>query len=289
MRRTRRSAARRARRRLLVRGGAAVALILLAIVGPWIAPYAPEDRDASRRLQSSSWNFWLGTDENGRDILSRTLHGARLTLGVGIWTALLAVAVGALLGVLAGFFGGITETFIMRLQDFLLSFPPLLMAIFLVAFVGSDMRNLVLILALLYVPRVARVIHPIVLAVKELEYVQSARAIGARPSRIIGHAILPNIWGAVLVQFSLTLAAAVIAEAGLSFLGLGPPPPAVSWGRQIRQSFSFMQLSPWPVLWPSIAVTSAVLVFGLLADAVRDRFDVRLRTSTRERSGQAAP
>jgi peptide/nickel transport system permease protein len=172
------------------------------------------------------------------------------------------------------------ETAIMRAMDGLLCFPPILLGIFVVTFLGPSLRNLILVIGVLYVPRFTRVVHASTLAIRELEYVESARALGASAVRVVGGTILPNIVAPILVQASLATGHAILIESGLSFLGLGPPPPTPSWGRMVEQSGRFMQLSALPLLWPSAAISFTVLAFNLLGDGLRDLLDPRLRRGT---------
>jgi peptide/nickel transport system permease protein len=253
-------------------------LILLALGAPLLARHDPNAVNPRVKAQPPSWGYLLGTDEFGRDLLSRLLHGARITLLVGLSSVLLAAAAGTALGTVAAFAGRGVETAIMRTMDGLLCFPPILLGIFVVTFLGPSLPHLILVIGVLYVPRFTRVAHASTLAVRELEYVESARALGASAARVIGRAILPNILAPVLVQASLAAGHAILLESGLSFLGLGPPPPTPSWGRMVEQSGRFMQLSPLPLLWPSAAISATVLAFNLLGDGLRDLLDPRLRS-----------
>jgi peptide/nickel transport system permease protein len=258
--------------------GPAVALLLLtAAFAPVLAPADPNALNPRAKAQPPSLAHVLGTDEFGRDLWSRLVRGARITLLVGLSSVALAAALGTVLGSAAAYARGPAETAVMRVMDGLLCFPPILLGIFVVTFLGPSLRNLILVIGVLYVPRFTRVVHASTLAVRELEYVESARALGASAARIVGRAILPNIVAPILVQASLAAGHAVLLESGLSFLGLGPPPPTPSWGRMVEQSGRFMQLSALPLLWPSAAISLTVLAFNLLGDGLRDLLDPRLR------------
>jgi peptide/nickel transport system permease protein len=273
------SRVRRLRRHRQVLIGLPLVGLLLgaALLAPLLAAQDPNALDPRAKAQPPSMAHLLGTDEFGRDILSRLLHGARITLAVALASVALSVLGGTLLGTVAAYAGRWAETLIMRVMDGMLCFPPILLGIFVVTFLGPSILNLVLVIGVLYVPRFTRVVHSSTLALRELEYVESARALGASTIRIIGRAILPNITAPILVQASLAAGHAILMESGLSFLGLGPPPPAPSWGRMVEQSGRFMQLSALPLLWPSAAISLTVLAFNLLGDGLRDLLDPRLR------------
>jgi peptide/nickel transport system permease protein len=253
------------------------ALLLAAALAPLLAPHDPNRLDPRAKAQWPSAAHWLGTDEFGRDLLSRLVHGARITLAVGLASVAVAATLGTLLGSMAAYAGRAVESAVMRTMDGLLCFPPILLGIFVVTFLGPSIVNLILVIGVLYVPRFTRVVHASTLAVRELEYVESARALGASAPRVVALAILPNILAPILVQASLAAGHAILLESGLSFLGLGPPPPTPSWGRMVEQSGRFLQLGVLPLLWPSAAISGAVLAFNLLGDGLRDRLDPRLR------------
>jgi peptide/nickel transport system permease protein len=249
----------------------------LGLLAPVITKYNPETVNPVARLAGPSTAHLLGADEFGRDILSRLAFGARITLIVAVTSVAIAATGGVLVGLNAGFFAGIWELILMRIIDGLLAFPPILLALFVITFLGPSLVNVILVIGLLYIPRFARVAYGATLPLRETEYVQAARALGLKDVRILLKHVLPNIAAPLLVQGSLALGHAILLESGLSFLGLGPPPPAPSWGRMIEQSNRFMSLSPLPVLWPAVAVSATVLAFNLLGDAIRDVLDPRLR------------
>jgi peptide/nickel transport system permease protein len=255
-----------------------LAVLLIGAVGaPVLVGHDPNRLNVRAKVEPPSFTHFLGTDEFGRDILSRLAYGARITLLVAAASVLLAAVGGTLLGSVAAYAGRGVETVIMRTMDGMLCFPPILLGIFVVTFLGPSIVNLILVIGVLYIPRFTRVVHSSTLAIRELEYVESARALGASAVRIIGRAILPNILAPIFVQASLAAGHAILMESGLSFLGLGPPPPTPSWGRMVEQSGRFMQLSLLPLLWPSAAISATVLAFNLLGDGLRDLLDPRLR------------
>ena len=252
-------------------------LVIGALGAPVLVGHDPNRLNVRAKVEAPSFTHLLGTDEFGRDILSRLAYGARITLVVAAASVLLAALGGTLLGSVAAYAGRGVETVIMRTMDGMLCFPPILLGIFIVTFLGPSIVNLILVIGVLYVPRFTRVVHSSTLAIRELEYVESARALGASAARIIARAILPNILAPIFVQASLAAGHAILMESGLSFLGLGPPPPTPSWGRMVEQSGRFMQLSLLPILWPSAAISVTVLAFNLLGDGLRDLLDPRLR------------
>jgi peptide/nickel transport system permease protein len=271
---------RRARRLQLIAPACLAGLVAgLAVLAPILTAFGPETIDPQHRMALPSAGHLLGTDEFGRDILSRLGFGARITLTVSAASIAIAASIGTLLGGAAAYFGGAADLLVMRIADGLLCFPPILLAIFVITFLGPSVLNVILVIALLYIPRFARLAHAATLSVREMEYVQAALVQGARPFRVLRRTILPNIAAPLFVQASLALGHAILLESGLSFLGLGAPPPAPSWGRMIEQSSRFMSLSVWPIVWPAATVSGTVLAFNLLGDALRDLLDPRLRGS----------
>jgi peptide/nickel transport system permease protein len=263
--------------RVLLSGGFVLLLFFVAIAAPLLTHADPNAMQSQLRFASPSSQAYLGTDQFGRDMLARILYGARLSMEVSLSSVAIAVVVGVLMGMVAAFFGFPTDVVLMRLTDAILSFPPILLAIFVVAFLGSSLRNIILVIGILYVPQFARIAYSSALSVKENDYILAARAIGAQPLRILLRGILPNITAPIIVQSSLAASTAILLEAGLSFLGLGPPPDIPSWGRSIEDASRFMGQHPWGVVIPSIAITLAVLAFNILGDALRDRLDPRLQ------------
>ena len=260
--------------------GLALAVLLIAAFGaPLFAPYDPTVMDIIGRNNPPSANHWLGQDNFGRDILSRLLYGARVSLTVAIVSAAIAMALGVTLGLIGGYFRGLSEIVTLRLVDIILSFPPILLALLVVTLFGPGVVTLTACLSILFAPGFARVTYGEVLSVRKLEYVEATRALGARSGRIIRGTVLPNVSGPIVVQVSLTIASAVLIESGLSFLGLGVVPPAPSWGLMIREARGTMSYTSLPLLWPCLALIVTVLVFNALCDGLRDVFDPRQKTA----------
>jgi peptide/nickel transport system permease protein len=251
-------------------------LVLLALLAPAIAPYDPVKMDVAARLTGPSAQHWLGQDEFGRDVLSRLLWGARASLAVALMSALIAGLIGVSIGLIGGYFGGAAELLTVRLTDVILSFPPILLALLIVTLVGPGAGTLIFALSILYAPGYARVTFGEVLSARQLEYVEAARASGATPLRVLSRTILPNVFPPILVQFSLTVGAAIVIESGLSFLGLGVVPPTPSWGLMIRGARATMEQNWLLLLWPCAALVLTILAVNRLCDALRDVFDPRL-------------
>jgi len=251
-------------------------ILLLALFSPLLAPYDPAAQNVAARLAAPSLANPLGQDEFGRDVLSRLLVGARASLRVALVSAMIAGVIGIAIGLVGGYFGGMVELFTIRLTDIILSFPPILLALLVVTLLGPGVGTLTFVLSVLYVPAFARVTYGEVLSARALDYVEAARAAGAGAVRIMLRTILPNILGPILVQFSLVVAAAILIESGLSFLGLGVVPPEPSWGLMIRGARGTMQHNAWLLLWPCIALVVTILAINRLCDALRDVFDPRV-------------
>lgn len=256
-------------------------IALLTVFGPWVTPHEPWQVNVTKRFAAPSAENWLGNDEFGRDIFSNIVHGARISLAVSFSSMIFAGLVGTIIGMIAGYFRGVWEVLAMRGTDIMLCFPPMLMAIFLVALTGASVINLVIVIGILFVPRFARIAYSSTLSVADIQYVEGARAIGARASYILFRHILPNILAPLFVQFSLGLGSAILIESGLSFLGLGPPPPEASWGRMISTAQRFLSANPLGVLWPSLFISITVIAVNLLGDALRDTLDPRLRNQAK--------
>jgi peptide/nickel transport system permease protein len=255
-----------------------VLFILFALFAPWIAPQDPAAIDLPTRLASASHAHWFGTDELGRDILSRVIYGARISMLVGSCVVLLSLGIGLIIGSIAGYYGGGIDRFInVLLMNAFLSFPGILLAIAFVAFRGPGIFNLVLALSLGGWVGYARLVRGQVLAAREREFVEAARALGASDLRIIARHILPNIIQPVVVQAAIGMAGAILAEATMSFLGLGVPPPTASWGTMLNDGRAYLFDAPHLVVFPAIAVMLAVLSFNFIGDALRDYLDPRSR------------
>jgi peptide/nickel transport system permease protein len=255
-----------------------VGLVLLFALGPTLAPY-PYARMGVGRPFADAFvgSHLLGTDELGRDVLSRVIHGTRYSLIVAFSAAALATLVGGFLGMLAGFFQGWLDVVIMRVADLLLSFPSLLLAIVVVAILGPGITNTAIVIGIVYAPRVARIARGAVMSVKENDYVTAATALGVRRLRVLLRHVLPNVLPTLAVYMSLLLAYGLLFEASLSFLGLGVQPPLPSWGAMLRSARSFIQIAPGLSIWPGFAIMYAVLTFFFLAEGLRAVLDPRLR------------
>ena len=255
-----------------------VVFLVLAVFAPWIAPQDPAAIDLPTRLDTPSSAHWFGTDELGRDILSRTIYGARISMLVGSCVVLTSLALGLIIGSVAGYYGGGIDRFVnIVLMNAFLSFPGILLAIAFVAFRGPGIFNLVVALSLGGWVGYARLVRGQVLAAREREFVEAARALGASDVRIIVRHILPNIIQPVIVQAAIGMAGAVLAEATMSFLGLGVPPPTASWGAMLNDGRAHLFDAPHLVLFPALAVMLAVLSFNFIGDALRDYLDPRSR------------
>jgi len=274
------TAFRLARRNPLAAAGATLVILFVtcAVLAPWIAPRNPSHIDLAGRLASSSPDHWFGTDELGRDILSRIIFGARISLLVGTSVVSLSLLLGLIVGSIAGFYGGIADRIInIVVMNAFLSFPGILLAIAFVAFRGPGLFNLVLALSLGGWIGYARLVRAQVLAVREREFVEAARALGGSDFRILVRHILPNILQPVIVQTAIGMAGAILAEATMSFLGLGVPPPTASWGSMLNDARSHLFDAPHLVFFPAAAVMLAVLSFNFIGDALRDVLDPRSR------------
>lgn len=254
-----------------------LAYLLVAVLAGVLSPYSPIEQHAADRLQAPSSRYLLGTDEFGRDIFSRLLHGATNSLRVTTVAVAAATLLGATLGMIAGYTGGLTDNAIMRLMDLFFAFPAILLALAIVAALGPGAGNTILAIAVVYMPIFARVSRGPVLATKAMEFVTAARCIGVNHPRILLRHILPNITAPLIVQVSLALSWAMLTEASLSFLGLGTRPPEPSWGSMLSDSRRLIELAPWMAVSPGFAIMLGVLGFNLLGDGLRDALDPRLR------------
>jgi len=252
--------------------------VLCAVLAPWLAPQDPAQLDLSGRLLSPGHGHWFGTDELGRDMLSRTLYGARISLEVAVSVVTLSLGIGLIAGSLAGFYGGWTDTVInVYVTNAFMALPGILLAIAFVAFLGPGLFNLILALSISGWVGYARLVRAQVMEMKEREFVEAARALGASDLRVLARHILPNIVQPLIVQAAIGMAGAVLAEATLSFLGLGVPPPTASWGVMLNDARSHLFDSPHMVAFPAIAVMLAVLSFNFIGDALGDFLDPRTR------------
>jgi peptide/nickel transport system permease protein len=276
----RRRIAGNARNNPLAAAGVVLVLlfVVMAVLAPWIAPQSPSAIHLPDRLASPSRAHWFGTDELGRDILSRVIYGSRISMLVGSCVVLTSLALGLIIGSIAGYYGGAIDRFVnVVLMNAFLSFPGILIAIAFVAFRGPGVFNLVVALSLGGWVGYARLVRGQVLAAREREFVEAARALGAGDLRIIARHILPNIIQPVIVQAAIGMAGAILAEATMSFLGLGVPPPTASWGSMLNDGRVYLFEAPHLVLFPALAVMLAVLSFNFIGDALRDYLDPRSR------------
>jgi peptide/nickel transport system permease protein len=272
-----------ARRRFVrSRTGLAGGLVLLvvvlgAILAAQVSPYNPTRQDFRIERQAPSMAHPMGTDEFGRDVLSRVIWGARASLEAGAVAASIALGVGLVLGMSAAYYGGRLDNLIMRFMDVLLAFPYILLAITVVAILGPGLQNAMVAIGIVYVPHYARVVRGVVLSVRARDYVEAARALGASDNRVMWQHVLPNALAPVIVQTTLNVGTAIIDTAGLSFLGLGTQPPTPDWGNMLSAGRSYVIDSPWIATFPGLAILVTVLAFNLMGDALRDAFDPRLR------------
>ena len=268
-------------RRFLRNQPAVIGLVLLLIFGvlallaPWVAPYQPAQASFDSLSQAPTPTHWFGTDDLGRDLFTRTLYGARVSLTAGVVSVALATFIGTTLGMIAGFLGGWVDELIMRFIDALLALPFLVLAIALAAVLGPNLQNAMLAIAVVTAPTFARIVRGEVLVQREREYVQAAHALGASGTRIILRHLLPNITSGLIVQITLAIATAVLAESTLSFLGLGVQPPTASWGAMLDSARGFLANAPWMAFFPGTAIFLTVLAFNLVGDGLREALDPR--------------
>lgn len=264
-------------RRIVMLAAIVLAVItVLALSAPWVAAADPNDTAVLDRLKAPSLTHLMGTDELGRDLYARVVHGARYSLTIAALTALGSTLAGAALGLVAGYFRRLDAP-LMRLVDAMMSFPDILLAIALVAILGPTLFNVVLALTLVYTPRVARVVRASTLVVRELLFIEAVHALGVRTSRILWRHVLPNLLSPIMVQASFIFAYAILAEAGLSFLGVGVPPEIPTWGTMVASGQQYAHQSFWVVLFPGLAIILTALSLQLLGDGVRDLLDPKLK------------
>ena len=266
------------RHRLAVLGGVIIVIQLgLATFSSLLAPYKPSTPDFGAVLASPSAKHLFGTDDLGRDILTRLIYGARISLAVGLTSVLMATIIGVFIGLIAGYFGGLVDGILMRWLDSLMAIPSLVLALTIAAVLGPGVRNATIAIAVTAIPLYARVIRGQVLSVKENEYIEAERSLGASPPRILVRHILPNAWSPVLVQVTLGIGFAIITESSLSFIGLGAQPPVPTWGSMIQVGFQYLETAPWFALAPATMIFLAVLGYNLLGDGLRDALDPTTR------------
>ena len=251
------------------------AMLIVAIIGPWIAPYNPESFAPLQRYKPPSLQHWLGTDQYGRDILSRLLAGAQRTVLMAILASALGTLAGALIGTTSAYLGGRADEAIMRTIDAVMSIPSLLMALLIVTLLGKSSVNALFAIGVAFTPGMARITRSVALTVRKQDYVSAAIARGERAWYIVRREMLPNVIAPIVVEMTIRVAFAVMRFATLSFLGLGAQPPAPEWGLMVSESRRFMHLSPWMILWPSLAIATVAIGFNLLGDGLRDALNPR--------------
>ncbi|MCW3793516.1 ABC transporter permease [Paenibacillus sp. LS1] len=253
-----------------------VFFILLAFLAPYIAPYDYKEQVLADRLQAPSAEHWFGTDDLGRDVFSRVLHGARISLWVGFFSVIGSIIAGTLLGLIAGFYGKWADMLISRLFDILLAFPGILLAIAIVAILGPSLQNALLAIAIVNIPTYGRLVRSRVLSLRQEEFITSARTLGAGNGRILFRHILPNSLTPLIVQGTLGIGTAIIEAAALGFLGMGAQPPDPEWGKMLSDSRQFIQKAPWTLIFPGVSIMLTVLGFNLMGDGLRDTLDPKM-------------
>jgi peptide/nickel transport system permease protein len=260
-------------------GGVIVAMFIVAVFSPVLAPYDPEAVDFAAMLGRPSLSHWLGTDSFGRDVLARIIFGSRTALIVGFGASVLGATLGAVLGVASAYFGGRIDLYLQRVMDIFLCFPLIVLALALVAILGNSIPNLIAAIMVPMIPRSALVIRSSALAIREMPFVDAARAAGFRHARIVLRHMLPNVMAPYLIMLTAFLGQAVLAEASLSFLGLGVQEPTAAWGLMLRgAAVEFAETAPWMAVFPGVAISLSVFAFNLFGDSLRDALDPRLRT-----------
>jgi ABC-type dipeptide/oligopeptide/nickel transport system permease subunit len=264
--------------RLVLLGGLLVGIVLFAaIFAPWVAPYSPLELDVTQMLQGPSAAHWLGTDELGRDVLSRAIYAARVSMQVALLAVSVGLIGGTLIGMTAAYFGGVVEQVLMRAMDLLFSFPAILLAVVLMASLGTSVWNAMIAIGIVFIPGFSRLARASTQAVLRQQYIEAARSIGMSDGRIIFREILPNIMAPLMVEAAVAFAYAVLLESALSFLGLGAQPPDPSWGNMLSTGRGFMAQAPWLSIVPGMAMFICVLGFNLLGDGLRDVTDPHMR------------
>ncbi len=261
----------------LAGGVIALFILFVAILAPWVSPHDPLEQDPFYRLAGRNEKHWLGTDDFGRDVFSRIIWGSRISLLIGSASVLLGMLLGTVMGIIAGYYGGKSETLIMRVTDVMMCFPDLILAIAVTAALGANLINLIMTIGIVMVPRFARLAHGVILSLKENEYVVAARAVGARGPKIILQHIFPNIFGDLLVAGTLWVGEAIRLEANLAFIGLGVQPPTPTWGNMTREGIEVLINAPWISIYSGLSILITILSFNMLGDGIRDITDPKLR------------
>jgi peptide/nickel transport system permease protein len=277
-----RASLRFARQRPLGAIGAVIIIIMIltALLAGLIAPFDPLTTDYAAMLQAPSWSHWFGTDSFGRDVFTRILYGSRTALWIGFASSLLGATLGGIIGVASAYFGGRIDLTLQRFMDLLLSFPLIILALVVVSLVGSGMTNVILAITIPMVPRCALVVRSSALALREMPFVEAARALGFGPLHIILRHMLPNVMAPYLIMLTAFLGQAILLEASLSFLGLGVAEPQAAWGLMLRgAAVDFAERAPWMAIYPGLAISLSVFAFNLFGDSLRDALDPKLRLS----------
>jgi len=266
------------RNRAAIAGGVIVLLfVAVALLAPAIAPHPPNTGDLNQRLAPPSMEHWLGTDALGRDILSRIIYGAQVSLQIQVVAVLIALVIGTLLGMFGGYYGGVTDNFIMRLMDILLAFPGIFLAIAIIAVLGPGLLNLMLAAGIYSIPQFARIVRGSILSLKEKEFVEAARAAGESDLSILFRYLLPNSMAPIIIQTTLRMATVLLTASGLSFLGLGVQPPHAEWGAMLSTARPYLITAPHVATFPGLAIMLVVMGFNLFGDGLRDSLDPRLK------------
>ena len=256
-------------------------VVLSAVLAPLITPYDPSEMNSKVRLSPPSVEHWFGTDQFGRDVFTRVIYGSRLSLQVAITAVFTAVVIGGIIGILSGYYGGWLDAITIRIMDVLVAFPSLLLALFLVAILGPDIKNLILAISLTRIPYFARLTRAEVASLERRPFVEAGRMVGATNFRIMIFHLLPNVFPLILVFATMDIATAVIAESSLSYLGLGAQPPTPSWGRMLTEARGFLGRAAWLSIYPGIFLMVTIISFNLLGDSLRDIVDPKLRRSNK--------
>lgn len=261
----------------LIGSAIVIFFVLMAVFGPFFASQGINEQSLSHRLQPPSADFWFGTDDLGRDIFSRILHGARISLTVGLSAVLISAVIGSFLGIIAGYYGRWVDAIISRIFDIMLAFPSILLAIAVVSILGPSLRNALIAIAIINIPNFGRLIRSRVLSIKEEEYIHAAKAVGMKDARILWRHILPNSMTPVIVQGTLAIATAIIEAAALGFLGLGAEAPQPEWGKMLADGRMFLLNAPWALIFPGLAIMLTVIGFNLMGDGLRDALDPKMK------------
>ena len=255
-----------------------IAIVLIAVCADWIVPYEKViSQSGAERLQPPSAAHWFGTDEYGRDLFARVIHGSRYSLFIGVATSLMALAAGAVLGASAGYFGGVVDNIISRITDVFLCVPPILLSLAVVAALGGNLRNLIIAITISSIPGNVRLIRSVVMTVAEEDYIEAACSYGASRKRIIFRYVLPNAMGLIIVNTTMSISSMILSAAGLSFIGMGIQPPSPEWGALLSEAEAYMFTAPYMLLFPGIFIVLAALSFNLVGDGLTDALDPKLR------------